>query len=102
MKIQDILETPRREPTPKIKPKGRPVFVQFIGNNVLALRWPHDPRWVEIRGSNYWNYDQNDPLHRLIDRITGDISQLMNGNEIPIFSWYPEYPELVSLLRSPI
>lgn len=77
-------------------------MVQMLDNDVLGLHWGGDPHRVEVRGGNYWHYDPRDPLHQLIDSITGDVSNLMNGAEIPIFSWYPEYPAFVHLLRNQV
>jgi hypothetical protein len=74
----------------------------MIDDDVLSLKWGGDSHRVEVRGSNYWHYNTNDPLHRLIDQITGNISDLMNGAEIPIFAWYPEYAQLTHLLRDQV
>jgi hypothetical protein len=100
MKINDILGeiSARRSPKPTNPDYHEEIKVQLLDNDVLGIRWGSDPHWVEVRGSNYWQYNANDPLHQLIDKITGNISDLMNGVAIPIFSWYPEYPELMHLL----
>ncbi len=86
--------------SPRDAGKGKTIMVQLMDNGVLGLHWAGDRKWVEVRGRSYWQYDPADPLHQLIDQITGNKSDLMNGVEIAISPNYREYKILANLLRS--
>jgi len=83
---------------PRKKDDAKTIIVQMLDDDVLGIRWAGDRRWVEVRGTNYWKWNRDDPLHQLIDRLSGNKSDLMIGREIAVSPRYDEYEELKGLL----
>lgn len=81
--------------------KGKIIMLQLLDDGVLGIRWAGDRRWTEIRGKSYWKYNPKEKLHQLIDKITGNISEFMNGTEISITPAYSEYELFKDILLHP-